>query len=374
MSSQKRVIELLRKLIRIDSRNPGSNEREIAVFVNNYLAGLGLKSRIYEFAKGRSNVVARMGEKKGKSLLITPHLDTVPYGGKWHYPPFAARVQRNRVYGLGATDCKANLAVGLEAIRNLAKDKVKLGYNLIFAATADEECGSRLGLVPLLEKRIVRADFAVALDAEEFDVIITQKGLLQVKVKIYGKRAHGAYPWMGENAIETAVKVIRQIQCSIIRFPQNPYLRPPTVNLGTIKGGDKVNIVPDWCDFELDFRFLPGMSPRGLLAELKKRIKKCTHRFEVEITDLQQPYYLDEEHCLVGQLRRAMSRFAVKSFIRGSEGATVITFFQSQKIPAIATGFGSSGCAHAADEHADIANLQKGVQVLEYFLKNFKFA
>jgi len=68
MSSQKRVIELLRKLIRIDSRNPGSNEREIAVFVNNYLAGLGLKSRIYEFAKGRSNVVARMGEKKGKSL------------------------------------------------------------------------------------------------------------------------------------------------------------------------------------------------------------------------------------------------------------------------------------------------------------------
>jgi len=57
--------------------------------------------------------------------------------------------------------------------------------------------------------------------------------------------------------------------------------------------------------------------------------------------------------------------------IKGSEGATTVTFFQNRNIPAIATGFGCGGCAHAADEYAEIDNLYKGALALEEFLKNY---
>jgi acetylornithine deacetylase/succinyl-diaminopimelate desuccinylase-like protein len=63
----------------------------------------------------------------------------------------------------------------------------------------------------------------------------------------------------------------------------------------------------------------------------------------------------------------------IKPVLKGSEGATVITFFQEKNIPAIATGFGSKGCAHIADEYVAIDNLYKGTLVLEEFLRSYRF-
>ncbi|MFA7652914.1 MAG: M20/M25/M40 family metallo-hydrolase, partial [Candidatus Omnitrophota bacterium] len=63
----------------------------------------------------------------------------------------------------------------------------------------------------------------------------------------------------------------------------------------------------------------------------------------------------------------------VQAHLEGSEGATVITFFQDKNIPAIASGFGSAGCAHSSNEYAKIDNLYKGAQVLEKFLTTYKF-
>ena len=60
--------------------------------------------------------------------------------------------------------------------------------------------------------------------------------------------------------------------------------------------------------------------------------------------------------------------------ITGSEGATVITFFRNMNIPAVATGFSCSGCAHSSNEYIRIDYLYKGAKILEYFLKNFRFS
>ncbi len=385
MVNKKRLVSLTRQLIKINSENPPGDEFRIACFVKDYLQGLGLKTRIYEFKNRRSNVVAHLlGRNKKHSLLISPHLDTVPTGKSWKMNPFAGEIRKNRIYGLGATDCKGNVACALEAINSIVEEKSVLDYNLIFAATADEEAGSGLGLMPLLNKKILKPDAALVLDSDNFEIIITQKGLIHLKVKIQGKRAHGAYPERGINAIDIAIDIIREIEAYKFPYPKNRYLRPPTINIGTIKGGDKVNVVADWCEFELDFRFLPGMPAKDLLKALKGIINKHAKKFsrrggmpqnavKIEIEGIQEPYCISEKHPLVAHLKAALRKIKVKPAVKGSEGATVITFFQHKNIPAVAFGFGSEGCAHIADEYAGIDNLYKGACVLTQFLKEYQF-
>jgi len=374
MINKQRLIKLTRELIQINSENPPGNESAIAGFTQGYLKKIGLKTRVYEFSKERSNLLAYL-EKPGNkfSLLITPHLDTVPAGVSWSQPPFAGRIVNNRIYGLGATDCKCNLACAIEALNSLVEDKRVLSYNLIFAATADEESGSELGLIPLIKKNILKPDAALVLDADNFGIIVSQKGLIHLKVKIKGKKAHGAYPQLGVNAIDLALDCLKEIKKYKFLYRKNKYLKPPTVNIGTIKGGDKVNVVADWCEFELDFRFLPGTKPQEILNALKAILSRRVRKFKVEVEGIQQPYEISEKHPLVSYLRKAMQAFAIRPRLEGSEGATVITFFQDKKIPAIASGFGTLGCAHIADEYAEIDKLYKGAKVLEKFLTTFRF-
>jgi len=365
----------MQELIRFDSQNPPGGEAAIARFVSAYLKNLGVSAKIYAFKKGRANVIALLKGKDPKhSLLITPHLDTVPVGRNWHFPPFAAEIHKGRIYGLGATDCKCNLAAALEAINSIVEENRVLGYNLIFAATADEETGSGLGLIPLLNKEILAPTQALILDADDFGIIITQKGLIHLKVKIEGRRAHGAYPWLGLNAIDLALKIIQEIKSYKFIYPKNKYLKGPTINLGTIKGGDKVNIVADWCEFELDIRTPVGMSQKEILKKIKRSVLKYAAKFKIEIEGIQKPYFISGKHPLVSSLSRAMRKIGVVFKIMGSEGATVITFFQDKKIPAVATGFGVEGRAHSNDEYVEIENLYKGAKVLEEFLTHYKFS
>ncbi|MFH0936009.1 MAG: M20 family metallopeptidase [Candidatus Omnitrophota bacterium] len=370
MINKRRLIKLTRQLIRINSENPPGNEKRIARFLRGYLQGLGLRAKIYEFKKGRSNLVATLAAAgRKKSLLVTPHLDTVPAGRNWSLDPFSATIKKSRIYGLGATDCKGNLAAAVEALNSLLEEKRVLDYNLILAATADEECGSVLGLLSLLKKGILHPDAAVVLDADDFNIIVAQKGLAQIKVKIEGKRAHAAYPWRGVNAIDKAADIIRRIRGHKFSYRRNKYLKGPTVNVGTIRGGDKVNIVADWCEFELDFRFLPRMSAGSILRQVENIIRKHTKKYRLEIEGLQQPYSISPLHPMVLHLKQAMRKLKIEPAIQGSEGATAITFFHQRGIPAVATGFGGAGCAHMSDEFIDIDRLHKGAQVLEEFLK-----
>ncbi|HNQ50064.1 MAG TPA: M20 family metallopeptidase [Candidatus Omnitrophota bacterium] len=381
MIKKDRLIRTLQALIKIDSQNPSGTEQEIARWVHGYLRRIGIASRLRSFAPGRPNVIARIAGRapadNRRSLLITPHLDTVPAGPGWRRDPFSGQVCGDRIYGLGATDCKGNLAVALETVHSLREERAALDYDLVFAATADEESGSGCGLKPLIRSGMLRVDAALVLDADDFEIIITQKGLMHVTVTIEGKKAHGAYPWRGINAIDQTLAVLSDMKVYMERLSRssgrNKYLRPPTMNIGTISGGDKVNVVAGSCAVELDFRFLPGMDPRRIIAALRTAAERHCRRYTVRIDDLQKPYCIPQTHPLAAGLAKAMADAGARPRISGSEGATVITFFQDQGIPAIATGFGCLGTAHMADEYARISRLCKGAAVLERFLARYKF-
>jgi succinyl-diaminopimelate desuccinylase len=377
MIDRKHLIKLTQQLIRIPSENPPGNEYRIARFVKAFLEDLGLKPKIYEFKKYRSNVIATLkGDDRANSLLVSPHLDTVPAGSNWKgFSPFGAVLHKGRIYGRGASDDKGNLAVLLGTIKSLVEQGQRLNYNLVFAATADEETGSKLGLVSLLDKGILHPQASLILDADEFKIVVVQKGLIHLKAKIQGRAAHGAYPWQGINAIDLALRSLSAIKSHRFIYKRNPYLRPPTVNIGRIAGGDKVNVVADWCEFELDIRFLPGMSASKIIREVRNIIKGFAKKFTIEIKAVQGAHpQVNCSHPLVDYLKKAMLAYKINPRITGSEGATVMTFLQNMNIPAVATGFSCSGCAHSSNEYIKVDNLYKGAKVLEYFLKNFRFS
>lgn len=376
MISKPRLIKLTQKVLRFNSENPPGNELALSRFIERDMRSLGLEVKVVTFAKERPNIIATLkGTSKASAknaLLLTPHIDTVPAGIGWSMDPFGGQIKNGRIYGRGATDDKGNLACAMEVMRSLAEDGVRLSHDVVLAATVDEETGSKQGIVPLLSKGILKPKAALILDSDEFSTIIAQKGLMHARVQVFGKKAHGAYKWYGVNAIEAATGIIEELKNFKFIYRPHTLLRPPTINIGTIKGGDKVNMVADFCEFSFDLRFLPGMDPQKLLVTIKALVRKHAKRFKIIIDDLQFPYEINKQHPLVSTYVNACRAFKCPVELKGSQGATVITFFQKKKIPAIATGYGSRKTAHATDEYAHVEKLYKGAKVLERFVKEWK--
>ncbi|MBF0489384.1 MAG: M20 family metallopeptidase [Candidatus Omnitrophica bacterium] len=377
MVQKDRLIKLTQKLLQFNSVNPPGNELEVAQFIERDMRSLGLDVKMISYAKNRPNVIATLKgtwpRKKAaaEAILITPHIDTVPFGTGWKFNPTGGEISKGRIYGRGASDDKGNAAVGMEALRSMVEDGVKLKRDVIFAATVDEETGSHQGIRPLLERGALRPKVAMITDSEEFDCVIAQKGLFHCRVQIFGKKAHGAYNWRGINAIEIAARVINRLISHQFKFKKHSLLVPPTKNIGTIHGGDKVNMVADFCEFALDIRFLPGMTAQGVLKEVEGIIAKETKNFKVVIDDTQKPYQLDPKHPFVKTYVDVCKKMGVEAKLVGSQGATVITFFQDYGIPAFSTGWGAHGVIHANDEYAVIKTLYDGAKVLEVYLKEY---
>ena len=377
MINKHRLVKLTQRLLQFDSVNPPGNELGVANFIERDLRSLGLDVKTVSFVKNRPNVIATLRgslprqQAAKEAVLITPHIDTVPFGSGWKFNPIGGGIHQGRIYGRGASDDKGNAAVGMEVLRSLVEDGLRLKYDVIYAATVDEETGSHQGIRPLLAKGILRPKYGLITDSEEFDCVVAQKGLFHCRVQIFGKKAHGAYNWRGISAIEIAARVINRLKEHQFKFKKHPLLVPPTKNIGTIRGGDKVNMVADFCEFALDIRFMPGMTADGVLKEVKKIIAKETTKFKVIIDDSQKPYQLDPKHPFVKTYVNVCRKMGINAKLVGSQGATVITFFQEYGIPAFSTGWGAHGVIHANDEYAIIKTLYNGARVLESYLKEF---
>ncbi len=377
MINDQRLIKLLQKTISYDSQNPPGNELELAKFIEKDMRSLGLDVKIVTYAKNRPNIIATLrgtlprAQAAKEAILLTPHFDTVPIGQGWKFKPFGGEIVGGKLYGRGSTDDKGNLASCMEVMRSLVEDKVKLRKDVIMAATVDEETGSQYGIVPLLDKKVLKPGFALVMDSNEFDAIVAQKGLLHTRIQIFGKKAHGAYNWLGVNSIEIAARVINKLKNLKFKYKKHPYLHGPTMNIGVIKGGDKVNMVCDFCEFALDTRYPPDMNVKDVLKTINNVVASEAKKFKVVIDDSQMPYEINPKHPCVDLWSKTCKKFGAKATIKGSEGATVITFFKKHGIPAFATGFGAHKTAHTNDEYCFVKSLTKGTRVLEEYVKAY---
>ena len=371
MIKKHRVARLTQKLIQAPSENPPGSEYEAAMLIKKELKDMGLDVSIYEYKRNRPNIIATLKGKTGKTLLINTHIDTVPAGTGWKHPPFSGKIENGKIYGRGASDCKGNTASCIEAIRSLIETSTELNGALVFAATVDEEMGSKEGLKILIKKRILKPDAALIVDSDGFNIDIAQKGLIHFKITVRGKKAHGAYPHMGINAIIRSSEII--LKLSSMKLPHTPHmlLNPPTINVGTIKGGEKVNMVPDICEFGVDIRYLYGMSADKILSSVKAIIETVTHNYDISIDDIIDPVHIDKDDYLVKCLYESTKSVRRKAQYSGSEGATMVALFSGINIPSVATGFGIRECMHATDEYANLDDLTDGAKIIEKTIKKY---
>ena len=371
MIKKDRIARLTQKLIQAPSENPSGSEDKAAMIIKTELENLGLKVSVREYEKGRPNIIAILKGKPGKTLLLNTHTDTVPAGTGWKHPPFEGKIINNKIYGRGATDCKGNTASCVEAIRNIVETGTKINGTLIYTATVDEETGSKEGLKPLIEKKIITPDAALIVDSEEFHIDIAQKGLIHFTITVRGKKAHGAHPHLGDNAIITASKIITKLTETELTHPTHPLLNPPTINIGTISGGDKINMVPDTCEIGIDLRYLPGMKKDNIITSIKNIIAPISKDHEIKIHSAIVPYEINKSEHLVKCLHESIKEIRGISKHTGVEGATMVALFQNTGIPAVATGFGIKECMHATDEYANLDDLTDGAKVIEKTIKKY---
>jgi len=297
------VLELACRLIKIPSENPPGDMSEIAGFVEDRLSSLGVSVEKYEPVKGRVNIVARIGKSGGKELVFNGHMDVVPAGdrSRWDFDPFLGEVKDGYLLGRGASDMKGGLAGIIYAFEKLIKYEKELEGELALVCVPDEETGGENGTGYLVSRGIAVGSSVVIAEPTGMDLIdIGQKGALWMKITIYGKPIHGSLsPYAGESAILKAADLMKELLSVTELKPKiqedmkviieeskkiaeklsgikniGRILDHPTINFGMIKGGTKINIVPEKCEVDVDIRVPVGMTSDEVAEYVEKIVSK----------------------------------------------------------------------------------------------------
>lgn len=368
------VVDLLRDLVRIPSVNPLSGEdasisgeAACAGAVAGHLHELGAADvTLPEVLPGRPNVLARFPADSGRKprLLFAPHLDTVSVSGMT-VDPFGAELRDGRIYGRGSTDTKGTMAAMLRAFWNVRDLLPHLSHEIWFAALADEEAENR-GAQWLVDQRF-EADFAIVGEPTQCNAVYTHKGALWLQLRASGRAAHAATPERGENAIYTlaqAALAVRDRLVPELAREVDEVLGTASASLGVIRGGRKVNIVPDWAEAELDLRTLPSQQGPEFAERVVALLLAAVPQLEVRVLRSQPPLRTDRAHPLIAKLEAAGSRcLGVPWFCDGSVLAAA-------GIPAVAAGPGDIAQAHTTDEFLEIADLRRGEAFYTNFLRS----
>jgi acetylornithine deacetylase len=379
------AIQLLRDMIAIPSVNPmraGSGlpvERELVEYLERTLHGAGIECERQTVAEGRDNLIAIVHASRGhntrEGLMLNSHLDTVPVANM-SIAPFDPIVRDGRVYGRGACDAKGSIAAMIAALVAHA-DCPQRPVTIIFAATADEEF-SFGGSWKLIER-----DWPVKAclvgEPTKLASIIAHKGIARWLMSVTGTSAHGAMPHLGNNAIYAGARVALALEAyaqELAGQAPHPLLDRPTINLGRMRGGNAVNMVPDSCEFEIERRLLPGEDGRQAVRDCEQWLRE---RVGPEILlELGEPYLVDpaldtpREAVLVRAVGDAhMSEFGSVSEIEGAHYGTDGSKLAQAGIETVVCGPGDIAQAHTADEFIEIEQVERAVRLYTRLLERW---
>jgi succinyl-diaminopimelate desuccinylase len=361
-------IELTQELVKINSENPPGNEKEIAKFIYDYLVDSKIPAELIKIEGNRFDVVGVLG--KGEGVMLNGHLDTVPAGDlkNWKYNPFSGKIVNGKLYGRGASDMKGGVAAMLVAVKNLARENFK--RKLLLTFVADEEVALK-GSEYLIKNRknyFNGIKSGVTGECTNLKVRIAQKGITQVKLKFRGISAHGSKPELGDNAIYKAMDFIQELRKLIIRLrnKRDSLLGSGTINVGRISGGIKVNMIPDYCEIEVDRRLIPGETPEIAIAQMKRVLKVLKLKAEIEfLNEPRLPMKLPKESEIIKIIRDT-----TRTSLVGESGYTEAElFYREAGFPCFSFGPGISEAAHTTNEYIPIKNLKIATSVYEEIIK-----
>lgn len=274
MKIKSEIIKVTEDLIRLKTDPDKHTELSKAL---DYVRTILKDFTIEEFESNGSNSILVYNTQfrpEKFDLLINCHLDVIP-GKEYQYHP---RVEGDKLYGVGAMDMKGNLAAAMLAFKDTS---IGVDKSIAIQFVTDEEIGGFDGTKYQIQQG-VNANFVIATEPTNFDIVNEAKGILQLEIKHLGETAHGAYTWQGINSV---VKLNQLINKILEKYPlPNEAHGKTTVNVASFNcSNNSFNKVPDLASIKLDIRFEPNEYDNILsefLALIGADFEVITHAFE----------------------------------------------------------------------------------------------
>lgn len=363
------TIALIQELIRIPSESSGqtltdavSPEKDLVDRLAALCTSAGIANETQEVCPGRANFITRFPNSGAAKLLIVAHLDTVSAAGM--EDPFSGHIKEEKIWGRGACDDKGPLATALSTLLHLHRQQQRLRYEVIFAATVDEEC-SLAGAAALKEK-IGTWDLCLCLEPTSLRIIKAHKGVYRCRITSHGKAVHSSAPELGQNAILGMHEIINDLNLFGFRLARhkNPELGKATLAITQIKGGTSINTIPDRCEISVDIRLLPEHHPPMIESTLQHMIGR---RGTVETLFTARGMQTDMATPLIQEFQQTLQAAGLPSEAVTAGYATDCSELHDCG-PCIIWGPGHIGQAHQLDEHIEISQITEAIRVLEEFL------
>lgn len=334
-------IELLKQLIAIPSFS--KEENLTADLLQRFLKSKGVTP-----FRMLNNVWARNKHYvSGKPIiLLNSHHDTVKPNSGYTKNPFEAIVEDGKLFGLGSNDAGGCL-VSLLAVFMYYYDKENLPYNIVYAASAEEEI-SGLNGIELILPELENVEFAIVGEPTQMHLAVSEKGLIVLDCTAHGKSGHAARE-EGENAIYKALTDINWF--ITYKFPKvSETLGPIKMSVTVIHAGSQHNVVPDKCDFVVDVRVTDAYKNQEIFEIIKQHVTCDVKPRSLRLT----PSSISLDHPIV----KAGLRLGRETY-----GSPTTSDQALMNFPSLKLGPGFSGRSHTADEFIYLDEIKEGVQL-----------
>ncbi|MCR5497624.1 MAG: M20 family metallo-hydrolase [Paludibacteraceae bacterium] len=348
--AQDSAIDLLQTLITIPSYSREEVKR--ADYLQKYIEAKGYMVR------RKANNLWIMGagfDETKPTVMLNSHIDTVRPTSGWTKDPHAPVVERGTLYGLGSNDAGASLVSLLFSFFILTEKKQP--YNLIFAASAEEEVSGSNGMELLLTE-LPHLDFAIVGEPTGMNIAIAEKGLMVVDCVAHGKSGHAARE-EGVNAIYKAIRDIEWIRNE--RLPKvSDFLGPVKMTVTMVHAGTQHNVIPDECSFVIDVRTNECYSNQDVFEILESRLESEIKARSYRLTSSGVSPSLPIVQRGVGM---GMTTF----------GSPTLSDQAFLHFPSIKLGPGNSSRSHTADEYIVLKEIRDAIPAYVQLLDGMTF-
>ncbi|UXX78742.1 M20 family metallo-hydrolase [Reichenbachiella carrageenanivorans] len=344
------AVALLSGMIEIQSFS--REENQVADFVETYFTQKGLKPHR---AGHNLWLKSKYWDDAKPTILLNSHMDTVKPAASYTLDPFKAQIIDGKLYGLGSNDAGGPLVCLIQAFLHY-QSKENLPFNLILAATAEEEISGANGVASILPE-LGTIDLGIVGEPTLMDMAVAEKGLIVIDCEAKGVSGHAARN-EGENAIYKALAEIEKLRNYEFE-KESAFLGPIKKTVTLIEAGTQHNVVPDSCKFVIDVRTTDAYSNAETVRILDELLDVEVRPRSIRLNSSGLP--LDHPIIKKGE------SMGMKKYGSPTLSDQALMPFQTIKI-----GPGDSARSHTADEYIGVDEIEAGVKGYIELLKNLK--
>jgi len=334
------AIALLQQMIAISSFS--KEEKSVADFLERYIEIKG-----YVAVRKDNNVwILSPGfDSERPTILLNSHIDTVKPVAGWIHDALRPSIENGKLFGLGSNDAGASVVSLLHVFFYLTQKQQ--AYNLIFAASAEEEISGKDGVESLLLE-LPKIDFAIVGEPTKMNLAVAEKGLMVLDCTVLGKAGHAARN-EGDNAIYKALPIIEWFKTFDFE-KKSELLSAVKMTVTQINAGTQHNVIPDKCSFVVDVRSNEMYSNQEILDEVRKYVDCDVQPRSTRLGSTATPL----NHAIVKRGRELN---------RALFGSPTLSDQALMPFPSVKIGPGDSARSHTADEYILLNEIAEAIDI-----------